>query len=64
MTAIVQQDERGRWQVKYHDGTFVGTYVALGKQDADDFAASEERQQADRAFAVRQFQIKHGRKPA
>jgi hypothetical protein len=61
MTAIMRQDERGRWTVKYHDGDFVGTYTADGEADARAFAASPERQAADRAFAVAKFMARIGR---
>lgn len=64
MTAIVRQDERGRWEVKYHDGVFVGTYTALDKADAEDFAATPERQARDRAFAFDKFRARTGRGPA
>jgi hypothetical protein len=61
MTAIVRQDQRGRWQVQYSDSTYVGTYEALDQADAHYFATSPERQAADRAFAVAKFMERTGR---
>jgi hypothetical protein len=61
MTAIVRQDGRGRWTVKYHDGTYVGIYTADSRADAEAFADSPERQAADRAFAVAKFRARAGR---
>jgi hypothetical protein len=61
VTAIVCQDERGRWCVRYRDGDYVGTYTADSEADAQAFAASPERQHADRAFAVVKFRARTGR---
>jgi hypothetical protein len=60
----VIQDERGRPVVVYSDGTWAGTYTADGAADAEAFAASPERQAADRAFAVQKWRAAHCRRPA
>jgi hypothetical protein len=46
------QDPRGRWCIRYRKGDYVGTYTAMDEDDADAFAESHERQEADRRFAV------------
>ena len=61
MTAIVRQDERGRWTVRYVCRDFIGNYIADSKADAQAFAADPERQAADRAFAVVKFKARVGR---
>ena len=55
MTALLLQDGRGRWTVRYQQGAYVGTYTAESREDAEAFLASPDRQAEDRLFAVQKM---------